>query len=382
MPEFTIGIEEEFQIVDRKTLGLKSHVSEMLQAGGPVLGDQLHPEMLQSVVEVATKICKDVGEAREELVRLRGGLAALSAPDLTISGSGTHPVSDWRDQAVTEGARYLKMMEDMGDVARTLAIFGLHVHVQIENRDHAIHVFNQARYFLPHLLALSTSSPFWMGRLTGLKSYRHAIWNQMPRTGMPDTFESYSHFQSFVDLLVQTNCIDDGKRIWWDIRPHPYFNTLEFRVCDMQSSIEDSLALAALSQAIVARLYDLRINNLGFREYPRAALAENRWRAMRYGLDGNLIDFGKREEVPERKLIEELLKFVEPVVDDLNSRREINHIGEILETGTSADRQIKVWEETHDMDAVTRMIMDETMAGIEPVESEVQGVAVAAPAVV
>ncbi len=373
--EFTIGIEEEFQIVDPATNQLKSHVSEMVQEGEGVLGDQIKPEFLQSVVEIGTKICADVKEAREELIRLRCRLAALVAPaGLTVAGSGTHPVSDWRDQQVTEKERYQTLLNDMGDIARGLTIFGLHVHVHVGDRDLAIDVFNEARYFLPHLLALSTSSPFWIGRLTGLKSYRHAIWNQMPRTGIPEAFPSWSAFEGFVDLLVRTNCIEDGTKIWWDVRPHPKFNTLEFRICDMQSRVEDSLALAALCQAIVAKLYDLRGRNLGFRQYPRAALEENRWRAMRYGLDGKLIDFGKREEVDERKLIEELLAFVDDVVDDLNCREEIEHIGRILETGTGADRQLRVWAETHSLDAVAQSIVAETLQGLEPTECELRGI--------
>ena len=374
--EFTIGIEEEFQIVDPRTNQLKSHVAEMLQEGQEILGDQIKPELLQSVIEVGTRICTDVKQAREELTRLRCGLAALAAPaGLKIAGSGTHPLSDWREQDVTEGERYLTVTEEGGDVARGMVIFGLHVHVHVADRDRAMDVFNEARYFLPHLLALSTSSPFWMGRPTGLMSWRSAIWSQMPRTGMPDTFGSWSEFESFVDLLVQTKCIDDGKKIWWDLRPHPYFNTLEFRVCDMQSRLQDTLALAALMQAIVAKLYDLRSKNLGWRQYHRAALAENRWRAMRYGLNGKLIDFGKREEVDERKLIEELLLFVDDVVDDLNSREEIDHIGRILETGTSADRQLRVWNETHDIGAVAQAVMAETMEGLEPNECEIVGIA-------
>lgn len=373
---FTIGIEEEFQIVDPVTNQLKSHVAEMLREGEELLGDQIKPEMLQSVVEVGTRICQDVKEAREELFKLRCGLAAICGPDgLAFAGSGTHPLSDWRDQDVTEKERYLEMMHDLGDVARGLIIWGMHVHVYVPEPDIAMDVFNEARYFLPHLLALSTSSPFWVGRPTGLKSYRHVVWNQLPRTGMPDSFKSWSDFESFVNLLVETNCIEDATKIWWDLRPHPKFHTLEFRICDMQSRIEDTLSLAALSQAIVAKLYSLRSRNLGFRQYPRAALAENRWRAMRYGIDGKLIDFGKREEVDERKLIEELLLFVDDVVDDLNCREEIDHIGSILETGTSADRQLDIWNETHDMQAVASFLVEETMAGLEPTECALRGIA-------
>ena len=372
--QFTIGIEEEFQIVNPETNQLVSHVAQMLNEGAELLGDQIKPEMLQSVVEVGTKICGDIKEAREELLKLRCGLLSLCEPEgLVISGSGTHPFSDWRDQQVTEKERYQEMLSALGDVARGLIIWGLHVHVYVPEPDIAMDVFNEARYFLPHLLALSTASPFWVGRPTGLKSYRHVIWNQLPRTGMPDAFKSWSDYEGFVDLLVQTHCIEDATKIWWDLRPHPKFRTLEFRICDMQSRVEDTLALAALSQAIVAKLYYLRAQNLGFRQYPRAALSENRWRAMRYGLEGKLIDFGKREEVEERILIEELLMFVDDVLDELNCRAEVEHIHSILETGTSADRQLAVWAETQDIRAVAKMLVEETMAGMEPMECDLRG---------
>jgi carboxylate-amine ligase len=372
---FTIGIEEEFQIVDPVTKELRSYVSQILPEGEQMLGDQIKPEMLQSVVEVGTRVCRDVKEAREELLRLRCGLQALCTPaGLTLAGSGTHPFSDWQDQEVTEKERYRELLEHLGSIGRGLTIWGLHVHVFVPERDIAIDVFNEARYFLPHLLALSTSSPFWIGEPTGLKSYRHIVWNQLPRTGMPDSFKSWSDYQSFVDLLVQTHSIEDATKIWWDLRPHPKFGTLEFRICDMQSRVEDTLALAALCQAIVAKLYSLRERNLGFRQYPRAALAENRWRAMRYGLDGKLIDFGKREEVDERRLIGELLAFVDDVVDDLNCREEIAHVGRILETGTSADRQLRIFEESRDVRDVARMLIEETTAGLEPAECELRGI--------
>lgn len=372
--EFTIGIEEEFQIVDPRTNRLKSHVAQMLRAGEEILGDQIKPEMLQSVIEVGTTICKDVKQAREELTMLRCGLAAVTSPaGLVLAGSGTHPSSHWLDQDVTQKERYEQLQHDMGDVARGLIIWGLHVHVYVGDRERMIDIFNEARYFLPHLLALSSSSPFWIGRNTGLKSYRHVVWNQMPRTGIPDSFPSWAGYEDFIKLLVETKCIEDGTKIWWDLRPHPIFDTLEFRICDMQSRMEETLALAALCQCIVAKLWDLRSRNLGFRSYPRAALAENRWRAMRYGIEGKLIDFGKREEVDERILITELLEFVDEVVDDLNCREEIDHIGRMLETGTSADRQLKVWEETRDIDAVSQMIVDETMKGLDASDCELRG---------
>ncbi|MFN2532391.1 MAG: glutamate-cysteine ligase family protein, partial [Pyrinomonadaceae bacterium] len=216
------------------------------------------------------------------------------------------------------------------------------------------------RYFLPHVLALSTSSPFWMGHNTGLKSYRTEVFKQFPRTDIPDHFDSYSNFQRYVDLLVKTGCINDGKKIWWDIRPHPFFPTLEFRICDIPTRVDDTIAIAALFQAIVAKLNKLIEKNLGFRLYRRMLIQENKWRAVRYGLEGKLIDFGKQKEVPVRELILELLEFVDDVIDELDSRKEIEHIHTILERGTSADRQLQIYRETNDLKLVIDDLIDLT----------------------
>jgi len=359
---FTVGIEEEFQLVDRQTYALRSHVSEMLKAGRATLGDQIKPEMLQSVVEVGTKACANIDEAGEQVRLLRGVLSQLAARDgFAIAAAGTHPWSDWRDQEITDHERYRSLVQDMQDVVRALTIFGLHVHVGIDDRQRAVEIMNEARYFLPHLLALSTNSPFWMGRKTGLHSYRCVIWNRFPRTGIPESFASWDEFENLVDSMVRTGCIDDGKRIWWDIRPHPYFSTLEFRICDMQTTVEETLTLAALMQAIVAKLYRLRERNLGFRQYHRSLLMENRWRAMRHGLDGRLIDFGKEQEVPISTLIDELLSFVDEVVDDLGSRSHIEHVHTMMARGNGAQRQLAAYERSGgDLRAVVEQIVRET----------------------
>ncbi len=359
---FTVGIEEEFQLVDCQTYALRSHVSEMLKAGRATLGDQIKPEMLQSVVEVGTKACANIDEAGEQVRLLRSALSQLAARDgFAIAAAGTHPWSDWRDQEITDHERYRSLVQDMQDVVRALTIFGLHVHVGIDDRQRAIEIMNEARYFLPHLLALSTNSPFWMGRKTGLHSYRCVIWNRFPRTGIPESFASWDEFENLVDSMVRTGCIDDGKRIWWDIRPHPYFSTLEFRICDMQTTVEETLTLAALMQAIVAKLYRLRERNLGFRQYHRSLLMENRWRAMRHGLDGRLIDFGKEQEVPISTLIDELLSFVDEVVDDLGSRSHIEHVHTMMARGNGAQRQLAAYERSGgDLRAVVEQIVRET----------------------
>jgi carboxylate-amine ligase len=223
---------------------------------------------------------------------------------------------------------------------------------------------NAARYFLPHIFALSTNSPFWLGRNTGFKSYRSKVFDRFPRTGIPDYFGSIAEYDNYVKLLVKTKCIDDAKKIWWDIRAHPYFNTLEFRICDIPMRVDETICLAAIMQAVVAKLHKLIKQNLGFRIYRRALIAENKWRASRYGISGKLIDFGKQEEVEFKKLIGELLEFIDDVVDGLGSREEIQYVYKILENGTGADRQLKVYEQSNDTKAVVDYIIEETHVGL------------------
>lgn len=349
----TIGIEEEYQIIDPETRELRSHISVMLEEGGMILGERVKPEMHQSIVEVGTNICRNVTEAARDVMQLRAAIARLAERHgLRIMASGTHPFSDWKTQDITDKDRYKVLVDDLQDVARGNLIFGMHVHVGIEDKNLAIDLVNQARYFLPHLLAISCSSPFWLGRATGLKSHRSSIFKNFPRTGIPGVFASYAEFDAYVQTLIRTNCIDNGKKIWWDLRPHSVYNTIEFRVCDLPTDYRTSIALAALIQAIVAKLYVLRSQNMAFRVYPSALIEENKWRAYRYGLDGKLIDFGKNKEVHTRLLIGELLEFVDDVVDELGSREALRHIQTILDRGTDADRQLKVFQQTGDLKAV------------------------------
>jgi glutamate---cysteine ligase / carboxylate-amine ligase len=356
----TIGVEEEYQIVDASG-ELRSHIDTLLAAATPKLGDKVKREMMQSVVEVGTTICADVGEAREQLGEMRRTLSDLLAPEgLRLACAGTHPTSRWEEQQITDHDRYKVLEEELQDVVRALVIFGLHVHVAIPSPELRIEVLNEARYFLPHLLALSTSSPFWMGRNTGLKSYRSVIWSNFPRTGIPPDLASYDEYENYVELLVRTGSIDNGKKIWWDLRAHPSFPTLEFRVCDMPTRLDETICLAALMQAICAKLLRLREQNLGFRKYMPALIAENKWRAIRYGIDGRLIDFGKQKEVPMRDLALELLEFVDDVVDDLGSRKAVEYVRTILAEGTSADRQLKVFEQTGDVRRVVDLLVTET----------------------
>lgn len=365
MPDFTLGIEEEFQIIDPRTRELRSHITEMIDEGRMILGEQVKPEMHQSMIEVGTGICANIQEARADVVKLRRTVSSLAeTKGLCIAAASTHPFSSWKDQKITPHEHYAALIDEMQVLAESLLIFGMHVHVGIDDREAQIHLMNAARYFLPHLLALSTSSPFWMGTKTGLKSYRSEIFKKFPRTDIPDYFSSYSEYENYVSLLLKTGCIDKPKKIWWDVRPHPHFPTLEFRICDIPSRVDEVIALAALIQAIVARLYRLYRSNMGFRLYRRALIQENKWRAVRWGLDGKLIDFGKQTEVPVRSLIYELLEFVDEVVDELGSRKELDYIHKILENGTSADRQLKTFEQTGDLNAVVDQLIAETMEGV------------------
>lgn len=370
MPDkYTLGIEEEFQLVDAVTGHLQSGIVPLLALTKKHLGDQVKAEFLQCTAETITGVCPSIAAGRAEALYLRSSVAKLAEElGLRLLSAGTHPSDDWQDQDRTDHPRYEELDEQLQEVARSILIFGLHVHVGIANRDHLIEIMNQARNYIPHVLALSANSPFWQGRYTGYKSFRTTVWQRFPRSGLPEIFPSYAEFERFVNTLVATNCIDDGKKIWWDLRPHPFHPTLEFRVCDMPATFEDTIALAALFQALVARLDWMRAHNRSLRLYPIALLNENKWRAARYGLDGKLIDFPNQREVPTREAIHELLDFVEEVSDDLGSRHEMNHLHQLLESkeGTGADRQLAIYEQTGDVGSVTRWLTRATMQGIAP----------------
>src|SRR5712672_2398556 len=321
-PTFTIGIEEEYQTVDPESRELRSHIhAEILEKGRLLLQERVKAEMHQSVVEVGTSVCNNIKDCKTEVKKLRRDMVRLAKENgLRLASVATHPFSDLRTQEIHPDERYKNIVEDLQLVARANLIFGLHVHIGIEDRETAIQIMNAARYFIPHILALSTNSPFWLGMNTGLKSYRCKVFDKFPRTNIPDYFPSYGEYENFINLLIKTGCIDNAKKIWWDIRPHPFFNTLEFRVCDIPMRVEETIALAALIQATVVKLYKLYEQNQGFRLYRRALIMENKWRAARYGIDGKIIDFGRKVEVPMRDLVEEYLSFVDDVVDELGSR--------------------------------------------------------------
>jgi carboxylate-amine ligase len=362
---FTLGIEEEFQIIDPATCSLASRKHNIIESG-EIHGEQIKAEMHQSVVEVATRICTDVNDAKGEVIKLRRIVADLAESEgLKIVAAGTHPFAKWEEQLITNHPRYEEIVFEMQDAARSNLIFGLHVHVGMPSRDVAVFMMNSLRYFLPHIFALSTNSPFWEKRDTGFKSFRTKVFDKFPRTGIPDTFNDASHFDNFVALLVKTNCIDNGKKIWWDLRVHPYFNTIEFRICDVTLRAEETIALAALMQALTAKIYKLMKSNVGWRNYDKALINENKWRAARFGINGKLIDFGKQQEVETKLLIEEMLELIDDVVDELGSREQINYIKWILENGTGADRQFNCfYNNNKDYNSLVNFMIEESYVGI------------------
>ncbi len=365
---FTLGIEEEFQLVSRKTGELCSCAQGILDKSMPIFEEQIKPEMLQSTIEYVSSVLSDINAARMELYSSRAILSRLVAEEgLALVSAGTHPSASWRGQARTEHERYEELEEEYQDVGRSILIFGLHVHVAIEPKEMAIKVMNQVRTWLPHILAISSNSPFWGGHMTGIKSYRSVVWKRFPRSGMPEVFESRIHFDRFVQDLVDAKCIDNGKKIWWDIRPHPFFDTIEFRICDMPATIEDTLAIAALCQALVAKLTQLDERGANVPVLGRDYIEENKWRAMRYGLDAEVVDFVGHRRVSMRDSIRETLDFVDDVVDELGSRREINYIRALLDDprGTGADRQMAIYKETNDLKKVNMFLIEQTMRDVD-----------------
>ena len=365
-PSLTLGVEEEYQIIDPQTRELRSYITEMLEEGQLILREQMKPELHQSIVEVGTNVCQTPAEVRAELVRLRGALLDLAGKKgLKIAAAGTHPFSSWLTQDITPFERYIGVQQDMQELARRLLIFGTHIHIGIEDREFLIDAMNVVRYFLPHLLALSTSSPFWMGRLTGLKSYRSIIFRNFPRTGIPRVFDSWADMTYLLETLTKTNSIPNGSKIWWDVRPNWSYPTLEIRICDVCTRVDEAVCIAAILQAIVAKLWKLRCDNMTFRVYPVDLIEENKWRVVRYGLDGKLIDFGKQEELPARDLVRELIEwFIDDVVDDLGSRQQAAYAYQILNLGTSADRQLATFQRTGDLNAVVDQLIAETAEGV------------------
>lgn len=364
-PSFTLGIEEEFQVVEPVSREMKSHIHELFAEGEKRLKDEIKREMHDPVIEIGTPICRNVAEARREITRLRKGIIELVRESgLRIAAAGTHPISHWSNVPITAHARYDQIVYELQMLARANLIFGLHVHVAIEDNETRLQIMNAVRYFLPHVFALSVNSPFWCAHNTGWKSYRSKVFERFPRTGLPDLYQSWAEYEEYVAILVQTNCIDNGKKIWWDVRPHPFFPTLEYRICDVPMRIDETICFAALFQAITVKLHKLYKQNMGWRLYRRALLTENKSRAARFGTDAKLIDFGKQEEVPFGALLDELLEFVDDVVDELGSRKEVYYAREIVRNGTGADRQLAAYAQRNDLRDVVDYIVAETEFGV------------------
>lgn len=365
MHKFTLGIEEEFQVLDSDTYRLRSQMSKIIDGGKVLLQERIKEEMHQSMVEMGTNICENIHQVRDEVSYLRQQVIKLADDEgLKVAASGTHPFSEWDQQLITSNPRYDAIIQEMADVARGNLIFGMHVHVAIPSREEGLEILNTVRYFLPHLYALSTNSPFWEGRNTGFKSYRSKVFDKFPRTGIPPFFASVGEYDKFVDILVKTKCLDNSKKIWWDIRLHPFYPTIEFRICDVVMTVDEVTCISALMQCLVAKLYKMNRKNQTFKNYRRLFLNENKWRAARWGIESKLIDFGKEEEVPFTKLMNELLEFIDDVVDELDCRSEVNYIYQMLEEGSGADRQLKVFNDTGDLVEVTKYIVAQTRKGI------------------
>ena len=351
-PSFTLGIEEEYLLVDAETLDLVEAPEELMQSCVDRLGKKVSPEFLRCQIEVGTGVCATVGEAREDLAHLRRTVKELSnAHGLEPIAASTHPFADWHKQQFTDKERYRSLEKDLAGVARRMLICGMHVHVGIEDDDQRIDLLNQFSYFLPHLLALSTSSPFWEGTETGLHSYRLTVFDNLPRTGLPPQFTSYSEYQRSVQTIIDTEIIEDATKIWWDLRPSSRFPTLESRICDVCPKLDHAIAIAAVTQSLMKMLYTLRRGNQRWRLYDRFLVGENRWRAQRYGTTEGLIDFGIGQLVASPNILEEMIALATPQADDLGCLAAVQSQRGILDNGTSAQKQVATYQNAIDSGA-------------------------------
>lgn len=373
-PEFTLGIEEEYFLVDRATRDVVDDPpSEMLADCEALLAGQVSPEFLRSQIEIGTRVCASLAEARADLRHLRRTVAAVaSRHGMAPIAAATHPFARWDAQKTTERRRYADLQDDLQGVGRRLAICGLHVHIGLPDDELRIDLMNQASYFLPHLLALSTSSPFWRGENTGLKSYRLAVFDELPRTGMAERFDSWGEYRRHVAVLTDAGLIEDATKLWWDLRPSERFPTLEMRIADSCTSLEDSLSIAALFRCLLRMLWRLKRENQRWRIYARMLIDENRWLAQRYGIDRGLVDFGRGRIVPYPELLEEILTLTEPDARHFGCEAEVAHARDILTRGTSAHRQITVFDaalaaggnRAEALAAVVDWLVGETVRGV------------------
>ncbi len=369
MSQHSIGVEEEHQLIDPDTGALNALPAEVFAQGavrtrsGVLLKRELHT----CAVEIDSGVCDTVAELQQSLIHKRRGLFDWCAQrGLAFASAGSHPWGHWENIGITDAARYQGLLDELQDVGRSNLIYGLHVHVAIDSPEQALQIMNGARIYLPHLLALSCSSPFWSGRDSGLMSMRSAVFARMPRTGVPPAFDNMQEYQNVIKSLIQTNCIDEPTKIWWDMRPHAVFPTIEFRVCDVPTRVEDSVTIAALAQAIVVRMKRMLARGEALETCHRGFVAENKWRAMRYGLRGKLVDFSTHREQDARGWIQALLDFVDEVLDELGSRAQVQKVWDILQRGNSAERQRKIAAgHNGDLEAVVRDLIEQSMWGID-----------------
>lgn len=374
-PSLTVGIEEEYYLIDSASRDLAADPpGSMMEGLRALLGDQVTSEFLRAQIEVETRVCRTVGEARADLYRLRVAVAEVAARHgLAPIAASTHPFARWQQQHHVEKERYQVLARDLQAVARRLLISGMHVHVGIEDEDLRIDLMNQAAYFLPHLLSLTTSSPFWGGEDTGLKCYRLTVFDALPRTGLPERYDSHSEYQRMLGQLVGAGLIEDGTKLWWDIRPNARFPTLEMRITDICTYVEDAVTVAALFQCLLSMLFRLRRLNQRWRIYPRILVHENRWRAQRYGIEGELVDFGKGELVPYPSLLEEIIELVREDAERLDCLAEVERARDIIRRGTSAERQLRAYKAALDqgadkgeaLSAVVDLLIADTVAGLD-----------------
>ncbi|MGF1474335.1 MAG: carboxylate-amine ligase [Geminicoccaceae bacterium] len=355
-PRLTLGIEEEYLLVDPETRDLRVDPGDGFMADcRDALGDQICHELMRSQCEIGTSVADNVGQLRADLTGLRSTVANTArAHGMAMVAVSTHPFANWRDQRRVEMDRYRVLESDLQTLAHRLVICGMHIHVGIDDKDLRIDLLNQLTYFLPHLLALSTSSPFWQGEPTGLKAFRPTIFEDLPRSGLPEQFASHSDWEQMLAMLEATGLCTDASMIWWDARPSVKHPTLEVRICDICTRIDDTIAVAALVQSLVAYLYRLRRNNQTWRSYRRILIAENKWQAQRHGIEGELADFGQQRRRPFADLIEDMFELFENEADELGCVEELHSVRTILERGTSADRQLKVFREAKKHGADTR----------------------------
>jgi len=372
--KLTLGVEEEYLLVNPVTRNaVVSPPKRFMKACQAAIGNRVTPEFLRCQVEIATDICDSVPAAREQIANLRGEIARIAeSMDMALMAASTHPFTPWKRQRPTEGERYEQLDSDMQGAIRRMMICGMHVHVGLEDPEHRIDVQNQIRYFLPHMLALTTSSPFWEGQAMGMKSYRLSVFDGMPRTGIPEEIESYSEYERLINAIIAAGAIEDSTKIWWDIRPSANFPTLEMRVCDVCTRLEDAMAVTAIYQALTRRILRLKKDNMKWRVYPAFLISENRWMAQRHGVSGRLIDFGSGKAVPYPDILEELISWISEDADALGCLAEVEHARTIVTRGSSACRQNEIYEQARTaglrkrdaFNAVVDDLVKETVVGI------------------